>query len=79
MGLLWLHRGRGGRDLDYRYDEVDGCPRVDFTWEGTDEGDARSGRGWAQLEARGALRGHISFHAGDDSGFLAVREEGPST
>ena len=61
-------------DLDYRYAEVDGYPRVDFTWEGTDECDARSGRGWAQVEPDGTLRGHIFFHGGDDSGFLAVRE-----
>ncbi len=50
-------------------------PRVDFTWEGEDEGDHASGRGWAQLETDGSLRGHISFHAGDDSGFRAILEE----
>ena len=61
-------------DLDYRYAKVDGCPRVDFTWEGTDECDARSGRGWAQLEPDETLRGHIFFHGGDDSGFRAARE-----
>ncbi|MCA1706872.1 MAG: hypothetical protein LC808_27860 [Actinobacteria bacterium] len=51
-------------------------PRVDFTWEGNDEGDHASGRGWAQLETDGSLRGHIFFHAGDDSGFRAILEEG---
>jgi hypothetical protein len=67
-------------DLDCRHADVDGRARVDFTWEGDDEGDARSGRGWAQLEPDGALRGHIFFHAGNDSGFLAGREaEEPST
>jgi hypothetical protein len=45
-----------------------------MTWDGTDEGDRVSGRGWAQLEPDGSLRGHISFHAGDDSGFRAVAE-----
>lgn len=49
-------------------------PRLEFTWEGNDEGDAVSGRGWAQLEADGSLRGHIYFHNGDDSGFLATRQ-----
>jgi hypothetical protein len=60
--------------LDCRYAVVDGRPRVEFTWDGNDEGDARSGRGWAQLESDGSLRGHIYFHAGDDSGFRAVRK-----
>ena len=72
---------------DFRFIAVDGyldCrhakrrepPRVDFTWEGNDEGDQASGRGWAQLETDGSLRGHIFFHAGDDSGFRAILEEG---
>ncbi len=61
-------------DLDYRYADVDGRRRVEFTWEGDDEGDARTGRGWAQLESDGSLCGHFFFHAGDDSDFLAIRE-----
>lgn len=48
-------------------------PRVEFTWEGDDEGDRASGRGWATLEPDGSLRGHIYFHLGDDSAFRAVR------
>ena len=40
------------------------------------DGDHASGRGWAQLETAGWIRGHISFHAGDDSGFRAILEEG---
>jgi hypothetical protein len=46
------------------------CP-----WEGNDESDPASGRGWAALEEDGSLRGHIYFHLGDDSGFRAVRAE----
>jgi len=61
-------------DLGCRYAEVDGRPSVEFTREGDDEGDARSGRGWAELESDGARRGRSFFHAGDDSGFVAVRE-----
>ena len=48
-------------------------PRVKFTWDGDDDGDRASGRGWATLEGDGSLRGHIYFHLGDDSGFRAVR------
>jgi hypothetical protein len=47
--------------------------RSDFTWEGHDEGDPVSGRGWVDLNEDGSLRGHIFFHMGDDSGFRAIR------
>ncbi|HEV2921614.1 MAG TPA: hypothetical protein VG673_20610 [Actinomycetota bacterium] len=43
----------------------DGRPCVEFTWEGNDESDPASGRGWAALEEDGSLRGHIYFHLGD--------------
>jgi hypothetical protein len=33
-----------------------------------------NGRGWAVLEKDGTLRGHLFFHDGDDSGFLAERQ-----
>jgi hypothetical protein len=47
---------------------------VEFSWEGNDESDPASGRGWAVLEEDGSLSGRIFFHLGDDSGFTAVRE-----
>jgi hypothetical protein len=59
--------------LDCRDAEDRDRPAVEFTWEGNDECDPASGRGWAQLESDGTLRGHIFFHLGDDSGFRAVR------
>jgi hypothetical protein len=46
---------------------------VEFSWEGTDEGDPVSGRGWAELGNNGVLHGHLYFHLGDDSGFRAER------
>ena len=46
---------------------------VEFSWEGTDEGDQVSGRGWAALQTDGVLHGHLYFHLGDDSGFRAQR------
>lgn len=58
--------------LDGRYIEGGDGPRAEFTWEGNDEGDRASGRGWAELARDGSLRGHIFFHAGDDSGFRAI-------
>jgi hypothetical protein len=50
-----------------------GRPGVEFSWEGTDEGDQVSGRGWAALQTDGVLHGHLYFHLGDDSGFRAQR------
>jgi hypothetical protein len=47
--------------------------RIDFTWEGSDEADAVSGRGHAEIVA-GELQGHIEFHQGDDSAFRAVKQ-----
>ena len=61
--------------MDYRETTRDGRTRVEFTWEGSDEGDQISGRGWATLADDGALDGRIFFHLGDDSGFHAVRAE----
>ncbi len=50
-------------------------PGVEFSWQGSDEGDDVSGRGWAALTAYGTLEGRIFAHLGDDSGFRAVRAE----
>lgn len=61
--------------MDCRHGERDGHPSVEFTWEGDDDGDHVSGRGWATLEDGGSLRGHIYFHLGDDSSFRAVRAD----
>jgi hypothetical protein len=61
--------------MDCRTTSTDGRPGVEFTWDGSDDGDHTSGRGWALLEEDGSLRGHIYFHLGDDSGFQAVRED----
>jgi hypothetical protein len=51
--------------MDCRSGRRDGRPCVEFTWEGNDESDPASGRGWAALEEDGSLRGHIHFHLGD--------------
>ncbi len=57
--------------LDCRFAERDGVPAVEFSWEGNDELDPASGRGWAVLEGD-VLKGRIFIHRGDDSGFTAV-------
>jgi hypothetical protein len=52
-----------------------GDPRaVEFSWEGRDELDQASGRGWAVVGEDDTLTGRIFIHHGDDSSFRAVRE-----
>jgi hypothetical protein len=60
-------------DVDWREAPREGRPGVEFSWEGVDEGDAASGRGWVTLEPDGGLRGRLYFHLGDDSDFHATR------
>lgn len=80
-GFIEFGRGRSGRlgfiavagELDCREGVRDGRPCVEFTWEGSDDGDPVSGRGWAVLTGDDTLEGRIFFHLGDDSGFEATR------
>lgn len=62
--------------LDVRFSEVAGLPTAEFSWQGLDERDDRSGRGKATIVEAGRITGHIYFHMGDESGFEAVREDG---
>jgi hypothetical protein len=57
--------------LDCRAVEREGRVGVEFTWEGVDEGDQVSGRGWASLVDDATVEGHLFFHLGDDSSFRA--------
>jgi hypothetical protein len=44
---------------------------VDFTWDGSDEGDQVSGDGWAELQPDGSILGEISYRNGDETTFKA--------
>ena len=59
--------------LDYRIEPYHDSERLEFSWEGTDEMDPVSGRGWAMIQ-EGQLQGTLYFHQGDDSEFLAEKE-----
>jgi hypothetical protein len=63
-----LHFGAADVTLDWQVDATGN--RVDFAFEGFDEGDEVSGKGWAELNGR-KLTGRIAFHSGDESGFVA--------
>jgi len=58
--------------LDYRIVERDGQPAIEFSFDGSDEGDRISGRGWAVLE-NDALHGRVLIHHGDEWNFVARR------
>jgi len=74
---------RAGRSGSFQFGMVKGqmdCrinrpkeQRVEFTWQGFDEGDELVGRGHAEI-VDGAMRGHLYVHLGDDSAFHAVRQ-----
>lgn len=58
--------------MDCRYGDRDGKPLVEFTWDGNDELDPASGRGWAIADGM-SLRGRIFIYSGDASDFGGVR------
>lgn len=63
--------------LDCRLREVDGVTYIEWSWEGQNDIDVASGRGWAHLDGDD-LVGRIFVHLGDDSAFRARRERRPA-
>ena len=61
--------------MDVRVVRDHGARRADFSWDGEDEGNPTSGRGWAIERPDGSLTGRIFVHMGDDSEFLAIPVE----
>ena len=58
--------------IDYRVGTRDGAPIAEFSWEGADDGQPTSGRGWARLDGQG-LVGRLFIHQGDEAEFVAKR------
>jgi hypothetical protein len=58
--------------MDCRFELSADRPVVRFSWQGNDEMDEASGRGWARIDAKGRLKGRIFIHEGDDSAFTAT-------
>jgi len=69
-GLGNFHFGAVEGEMDCRIAPFDGRDRIEFSWEGQDEMDSVSGRGWAVIE-NGELCGRIFFHLGEESMFRA--------
>ena len=60
--------------MDVRDVEREGRPGIEFSWEGNDECDPASGRGWATVAPDGSLEGRLFLHLGEDSWFRAEPE-----
>src|SRR5476651_2616282 len=60
-------------DIDCRDSTRDGKPSVEWSWDGNDEMDPASGRGWAVIDGD-EIRGVIAIHHGDESEFVAKRK-----
>ena len=71
-GLGSFQFGCVSGDIDYRDGTREGSPSVEWSWDGNDEMDPASGRGWAVVK-NDELHGRIFFHHGDDSGFEAKK------
>ncbi len=57
--------------IDHELTDREGKPAAEWSWEGNSEMDPACGRGWAVLEDDGTIKGKLSIHGGDKSGFLA--------
>jgi len=66
-----FHFGAVDATLDWKPEAAGN--RLEFSFEGFDEGDEISGTGWAEVDG-GKLTGRIAFESGDESGFAAKKE-----
>lgn len=71
-GLGKFQFGYVSGQISYELTDRGGTMAVEFSWEGRDEMDPASGRGWAVLDSNG-IEGKIYFHRGDKSGFRATK------
>ena len=60
--------------IGYRIDKTAEIERLEFSWQGQDENDEASGRGWVVIEDD-HLDGRFYFHMGDDSWFRAKKSK----
>ena len=58
--------------MDYVIEKIGNEERLEFTWDGSDEMDPVSGRGWITFKDK-RLYGKIYFHMGENSWFKAKK------
>jgi hypothetical protein len=59
-------------EMDCRFEKTADNTVLGFSWDGSDECDQASGRGWIRVNGK-QMEGHIFFHPGDDSKFTAEK------
>jgi hypothetical protein len=64
--------------LDCRTEDIGSNQRLEFTFQGVDEGNPVSGRGWCTVSGS-EMTGRIYFHWGEASGFAAVKDQRSKT
>jgi hypothetical protein len=77
-GHITIKAGRSGQFefgavigfIDYRVENAADGARLEFSWDGEDETDPISGRGWVTIRGN-ELHGRLFIHNGDESGFIA--------
>ncbi len=62
-------------DMHCGFSSKRGRPHVKWTWDGQDELDPASGRGWATLQRDGSIKGRIFIHDADNSEFTATKSD----
>jgi len=60
-------------EMDCRIEQHGTTERLSFSFEGWDEGDNLSGRGWAEISGND-MAGWFVFHMGDETTFKARRK-----
>jgi hypothetical protein len=71
-GFGFMQYGAVEADLEYRIEEIGGEQRLEFSFQGFDEGDPISGRGWAVVDGA-VMTGQIYIHRGDEASFKAIK------
>ncbi|MCL5736104.1 MAG: hypothetical protein M1274_11040 [Actinobacteria bacterium] len=71
-GSGFMQYGAVEADLDCRIEEIGNAQRLEFSFQGVDEGDPISGRGWMVIDGT-ETTGHIYIHHGDEAPFKAIR------
>jgi len=73
-GTGGLQFGAVQGEMDCRIEDTGRGPVLGFTWDGSDECDPASGRGWVKVNGK-QMEGHLFFHLGEDSAFTAKKME----
>jgi hypothetical protein len=76
QNLGQFHFGYVHGHMDYRLTTRDEKPALEFSWEGNDEMDPVSGRGWVVADGD-RIEGELYIHGGDSSAFRATRKKRP--